>query len=90
MIDWFLYSHIASWIIHFIIFLILQKFSGIKWQWALIIVFGIEVWEMLNWSIDDPLAWFATLDTWMDIFAGSFGIVIAYNMNRFRRNNWNG
>ena len=67
----------VSWIIHFCIFFALQKWSGIKWQWALVLIFGIEVWEMLDWSYFNMLAWWTKLDTWVDISFGLVGLVMA-------------
>lgn len=68
---------IISWIIHFVIFFVLARWSGIKVWWAVGLTFGIEMWEMLDWSLDDPLAWWGMLDTWMDILFGCIGIYIA-------------
>jgi len=65
-----------SWILHFIIFYILSKWSGIKWQWAIILVFCIEFWEMIDWSITNPLAWWFKLDTWFDILSGVVAIFL--------------
>jgi hypothetical protein len=73
-----LYTEWISWIIHLAMFYVLARFSGIKWQWALILVFAIEVWETADWSLAHPLAWWVRLDTWMDIIAGSLGIRMAH------------
>jgi hypothetical protein len=69
-IDW------ISWILHFFIFFVLSRWSGIKWQWALMLVFGIEVWETADWAIENPIRWWIRLDTWLDILAGCAGIWI--------------
>lgn len=40
---------------HVIGFLLLVRYSGIKIEWAVGFVFGIEIWEMLDWSLQDPI-----------------------------------
>lgn len=67
----------GSWVGHFLIFLILQRFSGIKWYWSIVLILGLEIWEILDWSRSCPLCWFAKGDTWADIGAGGLGIIIA-------------
>jgi hypothetical protein len=71
-----LHSEPISWIIHFLIFVVLARFSGIKWQWAIMLVLGIEVWEMLDWSLNNPMYWWSKFDTWADIVVGLIGIWI--------------
>ncbi|MBN2200694.1 hypothetical protein JW777_01940 [bacterium] len=77
-----LYTHWISWIMHFLIFLILCRWSGIRWQWALIIVFAIEVWETADWSPARPWKWWTRFDTWADIAAGCLGIWAGERMKR--------
>jgi hypothetical protein len=72
-----LYTDWISWILHLILFFIFSRWSGIKWQWAVMLVFAIEVWETADWSLDDPLRWWARLDTILDILSGGLGIAIA-------------
>jgi hypothetical protein len=74
-----------SWIIHFVIFFIFVRWSGIKWPWALILVLAIEVWETADWSLKDPLHWWTRLDTYLDIVSGGLGIGIAERVKRKRQ-----
>ncbi|PIZ78872.1 MAG: hypothetical protein CO041_04175 [Candidatus Pacebacteria bacterium CG_4_9_14_0_2_um_filter_40_15] len=69
-----LHNEIISWIVHFVIFFTLARWSGIKWQWAVSLTFGIEIWQMIDFSLLDPLAWWFKIDTWMDILFGWLGI----------------
>ncbi len=78
ILDFLLYTKWVSWILHFTGFLLFFRFSGTKLAWAIFLVFGIEVWEMCDWSIKDPLRWWRMPDTWLDILAGLFGILLAY------------
>lgn len=70
----FLHSEVISWIIHFVIFFILARWSGIKVWWAFGLTFGIEIWEMIDWSLGDPLHWWLMPDTWFDLLFGWIGI----------------
>ncbi|MDZ7293963.1 MAG: hypothetical protein ONB14_00915 [candidate division KSB1 bacterium] len=70
----FLHTEWISWFIHFLIFFVLMRWSGIKRAWAIILVFAIEVWEMLDWSLTAPLKWWMRLDTHLDIVLGLLGI----------------
>jgi hypothetical protein len=81
----FLYTEWISWIIHFFIFFILARWSGIKWIWALILVLSIEVWETADWSLAHPLKWWMKVDTYMDILSGGLGIWIAERLKRSGR-----
>jgi hypothetical protein len=65
-----------SWLIHFAIFLMLGKWSGLKWQWALVLIVGIEVWECSDWAKLDFAYWLGKLDTWLDMFAGALAVLI--------------
>jgi hypothetical protein len=76
MIDYLLYTVWISWLIHFVIFYVLSKWSGIKWQWAIILVFGIEVWEMFDWSRHDLIAWWLRVDTVIDLIFGLSGVYL--------------
>jgi hypothetical protein len=80
-----LHTDWISWIIHFFMFLVLARWSGIKWIWAFILVLSIEVWETADWSLARPLQWWMRLDTYLDILSGSLGIWIAERMKRSRR-----
>jgi hypothetical protein len=80
-----LHTDWISWIIHFFMFLILARWSGIKWVWALILVLSIEIWEMADWSLARPLHWWMRLDTTMDIISGCLGIWIAERLKRRSR-----
>jgi hypothetical protein len=80
-----LYTDWISWIIHILLFFILSRWSGIKWFWALILVFSIEIWETADWSPAHPLQWWIRLDTYMDILSGSLGIWIAERIKRSGR-----
>jgi len=71
------FSDWKSWIIHFGMFFVLMRWSGIKWQWAAGLVLGIEVWECSDWANLDFAYWFGKLDTWLDIAAGALGIWLA-------------
>lgn len=72
-----LYTDWISWFMHFGIFFVLSRWSGLKWQWALILIFGIEVWEIVDWALQDPMVWWMRLDTWMDVLSGSAGVGVA-------------
>lgn len=75
-----LHTHWISWIMHFFGFLIFMRFSGIKPAWAVGLVFGIEIWEMLDWSLQDPIRWWRMPDTWIDIAAGLLGIYLGMKL----------
>lgn len=77
-----LHTEWISWILHFLIFYTLTRWSGIKWQWALVLVFGIEIWETADWSLKDPVRWWVRLDTWMDIGTGCLAIGVAWLQKR--------
>lgn len=85
MIVWLNGIEWVSWILHFLMFWVLVRFSGIRYGWALIIVFGIEVWEAVDWSPDHLIVWFYHFDTWMDIICGVLGIAINYFISGPRR-----
>ncbi len=70
MPDW------LSWIAHFTIFLTLGKWSGLKWQWAIGLIIGIEIWECSDWTRLDFGYWFSKLDTWIDMAAGCVAVFI--------------
>ena len=72
-----LHTDWISWILHFFIFFVLYKWSGLKWQWALILIFGIELWETVDWALDNPVRWWVRFDTWADIAAGGLGMMTA-------------
>ncbi|MBN2030289.1 hypothetical protein JW824_08600 [bacterium] len=55
IIHYILHTHWISWVMHVIGFLLLVRYSGIKIEWAVGFVFGIEIWEMLDWSLQDPI-----------------------------------
>jgi hypothetical protein len=80
-----LHTDWISWIIHMFMFLILSRWSGIKWIWALILVLSIEIWETADWSLARPLQWWMRLDTYMDILSGGLGIWIAERLKRRKR-----
>lgn len=80
-----LYTEWISWIIHFCLFFILARWSGIKWIWALILVLSIEMWETADWSRSQPLRWWTKAATWMDILSGSLGIWIVERAKRSGR-----
>ncbi len=82
IIHYLLYTQWVSWFIHFIGFFIFMRFSGVKLTWAILLVFGVEIWEMLDWSINDPLRWWRMPDTYLDIFAGLCGIILAWILLR--------
>jgi hypothetical protein len=69
-----LHTEWISWIIHFVMFLVLSRWSGIKWRWAVLIVLAIEVWETADWSPDRPWRWWMRFDTHADIVCGCLGI----------------
>lgn len=73
----FLHTEWISWFIHFIMFFVLMRWSGIKRAWAIILVFAIEVWETLDWSLGKPLLWWSRSDTYLDIATGLLGIFTA-------------
>lgn len=77
-----LYTEWISWFIHFFIFLILSRWSGIKWVWAVILVFAIEVWETVDWSLLNPLAWWTRLDTIMDLIVGCLEVLVGERIKR--------
>jgi hypothetical protein len=77
-----LYADWISWILHILMFLILSRWSGIKWPWALILVFSIEIWETADWSAAQPWRWWVRPDTYLDILSGSIGIWIAERIKR--------
>jgi len=72
-----LHNEVISWVIHFTIFFILSRWSGVKVWWAIGLTFGIEIWEMMGWSLADPLAWWFKPDTWMDLIFGWLGIYLS-------------
>ena len=74
---WILHTHWISWVLHFTGFFLFMRFSGIKPVWAIGFVFGIEIWEMLDWSLRDPMKWWRMPDTYIDIAAGLLGIYLA-------------
>jgi hypothetical protein len=77
-----LHTDWISWILHFLIFVILCRWSGIRWQWALIIVFAIEIWETVDWSLARPWRWWMRFDTYADIVSGCLGIWAGERMKR--------
>ncbi len=77
LIKTILHTDWTSWILHFLIFYTLVRWSGIKPGWALLLVLGIEVWETSDWALDDPLSWWVRPDTWIDILTGILGIALA-------------
>jgi len=66
----------VSWIVHFAMFLVLVKWSGIKWQWAIVLITCIEVWECSDWAKLDFIYWFTKFDTWADMAAGALAVLI--------------
>lgn len=78
VIHYILHADWISWIFHFVIFYTLARWSGIKWQWALILVFSIEIWETADWSLKNPLYWWTRADTWLDMATGSLGIWLGH------------
>ena len=78
IIHYILYTHWISWLMHFIGFFIFMRFSGVKLTWAILLVFGVEIWEMFDWSIKNPLRWWQMTDTYLDIFAGLSGVFLAW------------
>ncbi len=82
VIHYILYTHWVSWIMHFTGFFIFMRFSGIKLAWAIMLVIGVEIWEMFDWSIKNPLRWWTMSDTYIDIFAGLCGILLAWILLR--------
>jgi hypothetical protein len=77
-----LYTEWISWFIHFTMFFILARWSGIKWYWAIILVFAIEIWETADWALNDPLRWWKKPDTYMDIISGCLAIWLAERAKR--------
>lgn len=73
-INTILHTDWISWILHFVIFVILYRWSGLKWQWAILLILSIEIWETADWALDDPVRWWVRLDTWMDIGTGLAGM----------------
>jgi hypothetical protein len=71
---------------HALGFFVLMRYSGVKLSWAVLLVFGVEIWEMLDWSIKDPLRWWRMPDTYLDIVAGLFGIFLALLLLRRKSN----
>ncbi|HPG41979.1 MAG TPA: hypothetical protein PLP19_17090 [bacterium] len=72
-----LYTEWISWVIHFAMFFILARWSGIKWTWAILLVFAIEIWETADWALQDPLRWWKKPDTYIDILTGCLAIWLA-------------
>jgi hypothetical protein len=72
-----LYTDWVSWLLHVMLFYPLARWSGIKWQWAVFLVFGIEIWETADWALNDPLGWWTRLDTIMDILSGCLAVAMA-------------
>jgi len=72
----------VSWIEHFLVFFILMKWSGIKWQWAVAIIIGIELDQAVSYTTD-IYSWFLHTDTIMDILFGAFGIFVGYNFDGY-------
>jgi len=77
-----LHTEWISWFIHFILFFILSRWSGIKWFWAFILVLAIEVWETADWALANPIRWWVKLDTYMDILSGCLAIWAAERAKR--------
>ncbi|HDQ44560.1 MAG TPA: hypothetical protein ENN17_03545 [bacterium] len=61
---------------HLIGFFLIVRFSGIKTAWAVGFVFAIEIWQMLDWSLKDPLRWWRMPDTYIDVAAGILGVIL--------------
>jgi hypothetical protein len=66
-------------------FFVLARWSGIRWAWALALVFAVEVWETADWSPARPLDWWRKADTWMNILFGALAVVSAEWMRRTAR-----
>ena len=77
LIKTILYTDWMSWILHFFLFYPLARWSGIKWQWAVFLVFGIEIWETADWALNDPISWWGRLDTLLDLLSGCLAIAAA-------------
>ena len=72
-------KHPFDWLCHFVMFFLLQEFSGISWYWSIGIVIAIEVDQAFNWAVYFYVDWFKKWDTWVDIAFGLFGIWLAVN-----------
>jgi len=71
-------KHPFDWLCHFVMFFLLQEFSGIDWRWSIGIIIAIEVDQAFNWAVYF-WDWFKKLDTWIDILFGLAAILLAVN-----------
>ena len=75
--DWWRGDMRASWIIHFVEFFILAKWSGIHTSWVFAFILFVELWEAVDWSWPNIWNWFKRWDTWVDMLVGAVAVITA-------------
>lgn len=78
-----------SWLIHFVtVFLLTYLFfhyNRLNLAGVLVIIFGEEIQQAIDWAWPAPWIWFLKLDTWIDIACGISAVFAGYLIAKIRQ-----